>query len=238
MPLEPKTKKIIILALIGVAFLAIYDTILVYSKTHLLLWQYEVYELSDDGTSLVILPTFTDNAYSKGGFYDYYGKKCDESCLEIGSPSIYEARNHPSRNAAHLLEFLNYSSITDHKLNANPEILKNYKKVILLHNEYVTQAEFDAITSHTKVIYLYPNGLYAKIEYDNQTKTQKLIRGHNYPSIDIVNGFDWKYDISPKEYIDCKTIEFTPVSNGWQLNCNPEYQIVRNNELLKKIKEL
>jgi len=235
--LEAKKKQIFIIGLIGISVFAVFDYVYVYTKFHLVLGEEEVLRLSDDGSSVVILPTFTDSAYVKGGFYDYYKKICDESCLNIPSSSKYQAKYHSSKNAAHILEFLNYTTITDHELNASPNILKNYSKVILLHNEYVTQSEFDAITSHQKVIYLYPNGLYAKIEYNNQTKTQKLISGHNYPSIDIVNGFGWPYDITPKEYEDCKTIHFNKLYNGWQLTCNPEYQIIRSNELLKKIKE-
>ena len=70
----------------------------------------------------------------------------------------------------------------------------------MLHNEYVTEKEFDAITNYPKVVYLYPNALYAKVisNYDNNTIT--LIRGHEYPSPQIGNGFDWKFDNSVLEY--------------------------------------
>ncbi|SMH72213.1 hypothetical protein [Candidatus Nitrosotalea okcheonensis] len=32
-----------------------------------------------------------------------------------------------------------------------------------MHNEYVTKKEFDAITSHPDVIFLYPDALYAQV---------------------------------------------------------------------------
>ena len=45
----------------------------------------------------------------------------------------------------------------------------------MLHNEYVTQAMFDAITNHPNVIYLYPNALYAEIEVDYENNLITLI---------------------------------------------------------------
>ena len=80
----------------------------------------------------------------------------------------------------------------------------------MLHNEYVTRTMFDAITSHPNVIYLYPNALYAEIEVDYDNNTITLIRGHNYPESEIVNGFDWEFENThPYEYDDtCLDMEF------------------------------
>ncbi|MDE1727489.1 MAG: hypothetical protein KGH89_09565, partial [Thaumarchaeota archaeon] len=105
---------------------------------------------------------------------------------------------------AWVLKLLNYSYVKDQDVDKNPDILKQYKRVIILHNEYVTKKEFDAITSHPDVVFLYPNALYAQVQtnYDNDTIT--LVRGHGYPDSAIRNGFDWKYDNSRYEYdIDC-----------------------------------
>lgn len=105
---------------------------------------------------------------------------------------------------AWVLKLLNYSYVKDQDVDKNPDILKQYKRVIVLHNEYVTKKEFDAITSHPDVVFLYPNALYAQVKtnYDNGTIT--LVRGHGYPDSTIGNGFDWKYDNSRYEYdIDC-----------------------------------
>ena len=85
---------------------------------------------------------------------------------------------------------LNYEIITDITIHQNPEILLEYEKIILLHNEYVTSTQFDAITSHPNVIYLYPNALYAEIGFDEELWEISLIRGHNYPDPLIRNGFD------------------------------------------------
>jgi len=107
-----------------------------------------------------------------------------------------------------------------------------------LHNEYVTRAEFDAITEHPNVVYLYPNALYAEIEYDENDNTIKLIRGHNYPEPQITNGFDWEFDNThPYEYdVLCKDLEFYEIDNGYMLNCYPEIKILTDFELLKTIK--
>ena len=75
------------------------------------------------------------------------------------------------------LSLLGYSSITDIEIDKDPSILQQFDKVIMLHNEYVTRAMFDAITSHPNVIYLYPNALYAEIEVDYIDETITLIRG-------------------------------------------------------------
>ena len=38
-----------------------------------------------------------------------------------------------------ILKLLNYKFLSDIDIDKNPEILKNFDKVILLHNEYVTK---------------------------------------------------------------------------------------------------
>ena len=73
-------------------------------------------------------------------------------------------------------------------------MLKNYDTVILLHNEYVTKSMCDTITNHNKVIYLYPNALYAEIETNYEENTITLVKGHGFPEEEIKNGYDWKFD--------------------------------------------
>jgi len=116
--------------------------------------------------------------------------------------------------------------------------LKDYDKVIVLHNEYITKTEFDAITSHPKVMYLYPNAMFAEVEYFPDSNTITLIRGHYYPDREIYNGFDWEFDNSPLELQgDCGKWEFYQIDNGVMLNCYPENLILTDKELLKAIKE-
>jgi len=190
--------------------------------------------------TIVVFPIFTAAAYGEPGFYTYYRGECDASCLtlKLKDRNDYHWLYQWSGNAIQVLNLLGYKFITDLEIEEDPEILKDYDKVILLHNEYVTKKEFDAITAHPNVIYLYPNALYAEVEYDETSNTIKLIRGHSYPDRTIKNGFDWEFDNSILEYDDCLTTwEFTDVDNGIMLSCYPENVIHNDKELLQKIKE-
>src|SRR5690348_8856277 len=152
-----------------------------------------------------VYPIFTQGAYEHNGFYDYYNKKCGSECLTLHIPSKITPTYGASLTATVVLTLLNYSYITDVDVDKNPDILKKYNKVIVLHNEYVTKREFDAITSHPHVIYLFPNALYAKVRTDYANNTFTLIKGHGYPIQSISNGFDWAFDNSNLEYnIKCE----------------------------------
>lgn len=199
---------------------------------------YEELNYEDKENTVVISPIFTAAAYSEPGFYTYFRGECDEKCLTIKIQEEYTLDHNSSRNAVQVLKLLGYPIISDIDVDRNPSILKKYDKVIVLHNEYVTRSEFDAITNHPKVIYLYPNALYAEIKTDYSDNSITLVRGHNYPESKIVNGFDWKYDNSILEYdINCKDMEFDKIENGWMLNCYPENPIHQSKVLLKMIKE-
>lgn len=184
-----------------------------------------------------VYPLFTQAAYSKNGFYDYYNKKCGPECLTISIPSKFVPMYGSSMTASIVLSLLNYSQITDVQVDKNPDILKHYQKVIILHNEYVTKKEFDAITSHPNVIYLFPNALYAEVSSDYANNTISLVRGHGYPYSTISNGFDWKFDNSNLEYdINCENMTFMKISNGKMLNCYPAYRALFDKSLLEAIK--
>ena len=185
-----------------------------------------------------VYPIFTQGAYGDHGFYDYYNKKCGPECLTLPIPSKFVPRYGASMTATIVLSLLNYSHITDVQVDKNPDILKKYHKVIVLHNEYVTKREFDAITSHPNVIYLFPNALYAEVRTDYANNTFTLIRGHGYPIPSIVNGFDWKFDNSNLEYdVNCENMTFTIIPNGKMLNCYPAYRSLFDKAFLEAIKE-
>lgn len=196
--------------------------------------------LLDSGKkSIFVIPTFTASAYSKNGFYDFYNGYCDEKCLTTEIVSIDKLDYSSSANAVKVLQLLGYHSITDLELHKEPDILKNYEKVIILHNEYVSKVMFDSITSHDNVIFLYPNSLYGKIKV-NSDNSITLIRGHGYPESDIENGFNWENENThPYEFDNkCEDWEFYQIQNGYMLNCYPEQIIWKNELLLKTIKEL
>lgn len=187
--------------------------------------------------TIAIIPTFTAMAYSVNGFYGYYSGGCDAQCLTVKIQD-YPLGYHANNNAVKILGLLEYSFITDVDVDKNPAILSKYDKVILLHSEYVTRKEFDAITHHPHVVYLYPNALYAEIKADYNAGTITLVRGHSYPTPEITNGFNWKFDNSRYEYdYECKDALFYKVDNGIMLNCYPTKLIYKGKTLLKLIKD-
>ena len=205
-------------------------------------------ELKNNKKSVVVFPIFTAAAYSEPGFYTFYRGECDQEfhgvlfrdddCLTVKVDEEYNPGFTSSANGFQVLSLLEYDIITDITIHQNPDILLQYEKVILLHNEYVTQEEFLAITSHPNVIYLYPNALYAEIDFDEELWEISLIRGHNYPDPLIRNGFDWKYDNSLQEYdVECNDMKFSKISNGWMLNCYPENVLHKSKELLAQIRD-
>lgn len=190
-----------------------------------------------DKKSVVIMPLFTSTAYSKSGFYDYYHGLCDEKCLTRNIAYGEPYRFTGSSNAVKVFKLLGYDTITDIDVDVDPEILSGYEQVIVLHNEYVTQKEFDAITSHKNVLYLYPNALYAKVNVDYENDRITLVRGHGYPTENIANGFDWDNDNSKLETdVLCSNWKFNDAKNGRMLDCYPENIIFNDFELLEKIR--
>jgi hypothetical protein len=205
-------------------------------------------DLKNVKKSAVVFPIFTAAAYSEPGFYTFYRGECDgefhgvlfrdDDCLTVKLDDEYNPLFTSSANGLQVLNLLDYDIITDISIHQNPEILLSYEKIILLHNEYVTNTEFDAIISHPNVIYLYPNALYAEVDFDEELWEISLVRGHNYPETIIRNGFDWRFDNSPDEYdTTCEDMKFSKIDNGWMLNCYPENVLHKSKELLKQIRD-
>jgi len=202
----------------------------------------EVAVWNDPQKTVVVYPYFTAVAYNEPGFYTYFRGECDDcTTAKFGTPTILYTSSGIGHQA---LTLLGYPSITDVEIDKNPSILQQFDKVIMLHNEYVTRAMFDAITNHPNVIYLYPNALYAEIEVNYIDETITLIRGHNYPDGSITNGFDWEFDNThPYEFdSECKSMDIYRIKNGHMTTCYPENVFLKNNEqifkLLKLIKDL
>jgi len=199
-------------------------------------------ELKPNDNSVVIFPIFTTAAYMTGGFYDYYAGYCDESCITDLSFENLIFNYGGSESTAQILYHAGYDFLTDVQVDKNPEILKNYETVILLHNEYVTKNQFDAISSHPNLIFLFPNALYAEIDVNYDTNTMTLIRGHNYPLDDpVANGFGYKIEERFHEYeydSECLEWKFVEIENGYHLNCYPDGLVIDDISILKKLKEL
>ena len=202
----------------------------------------EVSIWNDTQKAAVVFPTFTSAAYGEPGFYTYFRGECD-ACTTT-SITIPRLMFSSSGNAIQTFSLMGYKILDDIEIDKNPSILEEYDKIIMLHNEYVTQKMFDAITNHPNVIYLYPNALYAEIEVDYENNLMTLIRGHGYPEPEISNGFDWKFDNThPYEYdTGCVDMEFYKIGGAWMTNCYPENLFLIDTDqifnVLKLIKDL
>ena len=195
----------------------------------------------ENPNTVVIYPTFTSAAYSEPGFYTYFAGECDESCITNLSFATTELKYTSSGWTTQLLHKLGYNFISDIDVDKNPEILKNYDTLILLHNEYVTKKMFDAISIHPNIIFLFPNALYAEIEVNHDDQTMSLIRGHNYPQPEIKNGFDYAIEEQFHEYEydnDCFNWKFVQFENGYALNCYPDAVIWDMHEMVVTLKFL
>lgn len=190
-----------------------------------------------DPNTIVIYPIFTQLAYQKNGFYDYYNKTCN-SCNIISLSSLKLEPNYTSSiGALDYLSQLHYGFITDIQVDKHPEVLKDYDKIILLHNEYMTKAEFEAIKNHPNVIYLYPNSMYAQVRVDYDKNTMTLVRGHGYPDKSILNGFDYVTSSAHEYDLNCKNYKWESRPNGIQPTCWPEFLIKSDRNVLQVIKD-
>ncbi|GBH34725.1 MAG: hypothetical protein K5798_05630 [Nitrosopumilus sp.] len=195
-------------------------------------------ELSAPEKTAVVYPILTQTAYAWGGIHDFYLGRCD-TCSEIKIEEYYDPIFSVGAKSFRILEFLGYSVIDDIDIDKNPEILDNFNSIVLLHNEFVTENEFLAITSHPNVIFMYPGALNSKVKINYDKETMILQRGPSFPDPDTVNGFDWKYDNSNiSNNTICEEWEFYKIENGHMLNCTPEDIIQNNDKILKELKRL
>lgn len=199
---------------------------------------------------IVIEPDFTASAYHKDGFYNYY-RNHTQCCTTVNinvDDSDLVVKMSDTYNAKLLLMLLGFKHTTDSEVCSNPDILTN-KTIIVLHNEYVCQMEYDKLNNSTNVIYMYPNANYALVKYEPNYcpvdcllyhyQAITLIRGHGYPDTNIRNGFNWTLDNSNYELKDgkrfyCTNQHFEKIRNGYQLNCWTQDQL----QILSYIKEI
>jgi hypothetical protein len=195
-------------------------------------------ELSATPKSVIIYPILTQSAYGWDSIHDFYLGRCN-TCNLVKIDEYYDPIFSVGAKSFRILEFLGYDVVDDVEIDTNPDILKKYDSVILLHNEFVTENEFSAINSHPNVIHLYPGAFNSKVKINGLENSMILERGPGYPQEDIQNGFDWEYENS-NIYDDttCENWKFYEIDNGYMLNCNPEYLIQNNVDLLIKLKQL
>ncbi|HEY7227277.1 MAG TPA: N,N-dimethylformamidase beta subunit family domain-containing protein [Nitrososphaeraceae archaeon] len=151
----------------------------------------------------VVMPTFTAAAYDHS-FYVFYNKYINVTKgvnitkdLNLLSNKV---TNKPSLSASgfamlYLLGNLkwirpdaNIEFLTDQDVDAGSILQANgsnaYDVVILGHQEYVTQREYDNfkqfVESGGTMIILDGNVFYAEVKYDNNTNTLTLVKGHGW----------------------------------------------------------
>jgi N,N-dimethylformamidase beta subunit-like protein len=151
----------------------------------------------------VVMPTFTAAAYDHA-FYVFYNKYINVTKgvnitkdLNLLSNKV---TNKPSLSASgiamlYLLGNLkwirpdaNIEFLTDQDVDAGSIFQSNgsnaYDVVILGHQEYVTQREYDNfkqfVGSGGTMIILDGNVFYAEVKYDNNTNTLSLVKGHGW----------------------------------------------------------
>ena len=144
-----------------------------------------------------------------------------------------------SFKGAQALYLLGYTIISDLEIEKNPNILSSYEKIIVLHNKYTTKTIFNAITSHPKVVYLYPDSLKEEVSVNFGQNTVTALSPLKQPQEkNFQNDFKWKYDSAHLEYVNCldSEVKFEKVANGIMLNCYPEDFLTSSPSLFKIIK--
>ena len=150
----------------------------------------------------VVSPSFTAAAYNDHNFYSFYRKYGNVSYAtnitsDLGMLNASVSRS-AGRSAFAMLELVrnlkwatpqsNITVITDADVDSDGIFLKNgsngYDVVILGHQEYVTQREYDNfkrfVSNGGTMIILDGNVFYAEVNYDNSTETIRLVKGHGW----------------------------------------------------------
>jgi hypothetical protein len=148
-------------------------------------------------------PTFTQAAYTKDGFYDFYFKYNDvpervNVTTDLNFMTAQLPEQPDRKYFAPLVERLidsypdaEISIIRDQDVH-NGALMREdgsnaYDALLLFHSEYVTQKAYDSFKNFVKnggtIIFLDPNILYAEVTYDEDTCSVTLVKGH-----------DWEYD--------------------------------------------
>ncbi len=150
----------------------------------------------------VVSPSFTAAAYNNHNFYSFYRKYGNVSYAtnvtsDLGMLNA-SVSSSAGRSAFAMLDLLrnlkwatpqsNVTVITDADVDSGGIFLNNgdngYDVVILGHQEYVTQKEYDNfkrfVSNGGTMIILDGNVFYAEVDYDNSTETIRLVKGHGW----------------------------------------------------------
>lgn len=185
----------------------------------ILLWGYNNIRLNEHDV-LLVYPVFTEQAYQENGWYDNTEHTTVYINNELDDRMRYGA-------GKHLLSYFynEFDTVSDIAVTTNPELLQSYQTIVLLHNEYVTVEEYNAIMNHSNVIYLFPNSLYRYVEYNDKQITLLNQTGNpmGYSNTKYTNEFD-----------DCITYEIVEYQNGKGLSCYPKWFELMFNPFLRE----
>jgi hypothetical protein len=153
------------------------------------------------GTDIALIkPTFTAAAYDNA-FYMFYPKYANTSRNANITTDLNLLSNkviNQSTSAFAMLDLLsnirwvtsesNVTVLTDPDVDAGNIFMQNgsniYDVVILGHQEYVTQQEYDNLKQFVAnggiMIILDGNVFYAQVDYNENTETVRLVKGHGW----------------------------------------------------------
>ena len=158
---------------------------------------------SNDKRIALVRPIFTDGAYNKGGFYEFYPKYGDvpegkEIYTDLDLLSSHITYDPETSDATYLLldHLKNITNgpipiISDEDIHEG-YIFKDdgtnaYDVLFMLHEEYVTKQEYVNLKQFVNhggvIVFIDGNVLYAEVSYNPDMHTVTLLRGH-----------DWKFN--------------------------------------------
>jgi hypothetical protein len=148
-------------------------------------------------------PTFTDAAYNVDGFYEFYFKypHIPKGVNVTTDLNLMTAEIPQETDRIYFMPFAErlkklvpeaeISIIRDQDVHNGALLSRDgtntYDLLLLLHNEYVTQEEYDSFKNFVKnggtIIFIDSNIFYAEVTYDEDTCSVTLVKGH-----------DWEFD--------------------------------------------
>ena len=140
-------------------------------------------------STAIVKPIFTHSAYQKGAFYTFYDHHTNDDTTQYDLTMLTtQVLNGWGQSRGALVHF--YPLINNNTINVITDIdvhnndITQYNKLILLHNEYVTQQYYDNLRNFVErggtLILFDANSLYAEVLYDNVANTITLRLGHSW----------------------------------------------------------
>lgn len=146
-------------------------------------------------------PAFTDAAYGVGGFYEFYAKYHGTSFDELITTDldlmIADISANPDKSYYHsLVERVQSSMQPGSKVTILSDMDVHdgvifgeggdnaFKALFLMHNEYVTQQEYDNLKRFVynggTLVFIDSNAFYAEVSYDKAECNVTLVKGHDW----------------------------------------------------------